>query len=84
MPLYTLPILGLEISIRTDADATRVDAAKAYIEELCARLNQGGKVLSKERLLTVLALYLADEALQSKERLLVLEGKLGSLLNKTG
>lgn len=84
MPRYMLPILGLEIAFKTDADAGRVNAAKAYVEELYGRLNQGGKNVSKEKLLTVLALGLADEALTSGHKLRDLEAKLGSLLAKTG
>jgi cell division protein ZapA len=84
MPRYTLPILGLEIAFKTDADAGRVNAAKAYVEELFTRLNQGGKNLSKEKLLTVLALSLADETLLSRQKLKDLEAKLGTLLAKAG
>jgi len=82
MPRYTMPVLGLEVSILTDADGRRVAEAKQLVETKYDGLNPGGKNVSKERLLTVLALSLADDYLQSIQKLHELENKLGRLLEK--
>ncbi|WP_029897304.1 cell division protein ZapA [Desulfohalovibrio reitneri] len=80
MAQYTLNVLGLDITFRTDADADRVHAAKNLVEEQFSQFNQDGKNISKEMLLTVLALSLADDYLQAKSELREIENKLGSLL----
>ncbi|EPR43912.1 protein of unknown function DUF710 [Desulfovibrio sp. X2] len=80
MPQYTLSVLGLEIRFKTDADEARVDAAKSHLEELFNQISQSGKNINKEILLTVLALSLADDYLQTKSELREIEAKLGSLL----
>lgn len=80
MPQYTLTVLGLDIRFKTDADESRVDAAKSLVEDLFNQISQGGKNINKEILLTVLALSLADDVLQAKSELRSIESKLGSLL----
>jgi cell division protein ZapA len=82
MPRYTLPILGLEISFRTDADSDRVTMAKELIEERFNSLNKSGNIVSKEKLLICLALSLADDYLQSKLDMKRLEEKIARLLAK--
>lgn len=77
---YTLNVLGLEISFKTDAGAERVQRAKEHVEDLYSRLNGSGRNISKEMLLTVLALSIADDYLETKARLHEIEDKLGTLL----
>ena len=82
MPRYTLALLGMEISFATDAGEGRVHAAKALVEKQYEALHQGGRNVSKEMLLAVVALSLADDFLQSRQQLGDLEGKVGKLLEK--
>lgn len=82
MPRYNLPVLGVTIAINTEADEQRVRDAKDLLETLFDRLNTDGKNVSKEKLLTVVALSLADDYLQSNQRLMELENKLNGLLEK--
>ncbi len=82
MPLYTLPVLGIEISFRTEADAQRVYDAKEYVEKLFEGLNKSGLNASKEMLLSVLALSMADDYLQMKNRLEEIESKVGALIGR--
>lgn len=82
MPRYTMSVLGLEVNILTDADGQRVTQAKELVEAKYEGLNPGGKNVSKEKLLTVLALSLADDYMQSIQRLRELEEKLQQLVEK--
>lgn len=58
---HTLTIMGLEVSFKAEADPTRVERAKTLIEERYAKLTSHGGQISKEKLLTFLALSLADD-----------------------
>ncbi|GAB6177137.1 cell division protein ZapA [Desulfobaculum senezii] len=82
MPSYTLSVLDLEVSFRAKADHTRVLKAKELLEERYREITQHGRRLSKEKLLTFLALGLADDLLQSNRKLEELDGKLSDLLDK--
>ncbi|MDY7000254.1 MAG: cell division protein ZapA [Thermodesulfobacteriota bacterium] len=82
MPSYTLSVLDLEVSFKAKADHGRVQEAKDLLEERYRELNQHGRRLSKEKLLTFLALGLADDLLQNNRKLDELEGKLAGLLVK--
>lgn len=79
MPSYTLTVLDLEVSFKAQADHERVQAAKELLEDRYKELTQHGRRLSKEKLLTFLALGLADDLLQNKEDLDALEERLASL-----
>lgn len=82
MPSYNKVILGLEISFKTDAEPDRVELAKALVEERYRLLNPGGKNLSKDKLLTFVALGLADDLLLANHRLDEMESKLDKLLSR--
>ncbi|WP_320171931.1 cell division protein ZapA [Maridesulfovibrio sp.] len=82
MPRYTLPVLGLEISFKTDADKERIEAAKDVLEERYSELARGGRDVSKEKLLTCLALSLADDYLEHSRKLETMEEKINALLEK--
>ncbi|MBG0791195.1 MAG: cell division protein ZapA [Desulfovibrionaceae bacterium] len=83
MPRYTLTLLGLEISFKTDADNQRIEAAQALIENKYKELVAGAGDISKERVLTYLILSLADDYLVADETRRRLEGKIGEILEKT-
>lgn len=82
MSRFTVNVLGLEVSFVTDAGSKRVYDAREHVESQCNLLHQDGKNLSKEKLLTVLALSLADDYLQSTQKLRELEEKVNRLLEK--
>ena len=63
MRSHTLNVLGLEISFKAEADPQRVARAQVLLEERFAKLLEHGAHLSKEKLLTFLALTLADDYL---------------------
>jgi cell division protein ZapA len=62
MHSHTLAVLGLDLTFRADADPLRIERARALLEERYERLAKYGG-LSKEKLLTFLALSLADDVL---------------------
>jgi cell division protein ZapA len=82
MPTHTLSVLDLEVSFKATADHERVQRAKELLEDRFKELNQHGRRLSKEKLLTFLALGLADDLLQSNKSLDEVEGKISGLLKK--
>jgi cell division protein ZapA len=82
MPSYNLSLMGLEVSFKTEADQKRVSEAKKLLEQRFNGLNERGRILSKEKVLMLLALSLADDLLQSLEGRRELEGKLERLLQR--
>ena len=82
MPSYTLSILGLDLSFKTDAEPERVNSAKALVEQRYNMLQAGGKTLGKEKLLAFVAMGLADDVLMSNQRLDDLQARVGNLLTK--
>jgi len=82
MPSHTLTVLDLEVSFKAAADHERVQLAKELLEKRYKELIQHGRRLSKEKLLTFLALGLADDLLQSNRRVAELEERLAGLLAK--
>ncbi len=82
MPSYTLSVLDLDVSFKAQADHERVQAAKELLEERYKELTQHGGRLSKEKLLTFLALGLADDLLQNTHKLKELEQRLIKIATK--
>ena len=81
MPSYNLSVLGLEVSFKAEADPQRVHSAKSLLEERFQKLNDGRQI-SREKLLTYLALSLADDLLQSNQEKQTMEQKIDRLLAK--
>jgi cell division protein ZapA len=61
MRSHTLEVLGLEVSFKVEADPRRIERARALLEERYAKLSRHSGHVSKEKLLTFLALSLADD-----------------------
>ena len=89
MRTHTLNVLGLEVSFKAEADPRRVDRARILLEERSAKLQQHGVQLSKEKLLTFMALALADDYLiaqaelesarkQMEQLLITIENRVGN------
>lgn len=64
---HTLEVLGLEVSFKAEADPRRIERARALLEERYQQLTRHGGHLSKEKLLTFLALALADDVVLLQE-----------------
>ena len=82
MPRYNIHVLGLEVSFKAEADHQRINDAKNLVVERFEKLDQHGRQISKEKLLTFLALGLADDLLQTNQRLATLEERLNQLVVK--
>ncbi len=82
MPEYNINILDLDLNFKTDASPERIEQAKAILEKRFAALEGRGRKLSKERLLVFLALSLADDYLQTDQKLVDLQGRVDELLLK--
>ena len=81
MAHYNFNVLGQNVSFRAEADPTRIEQARLLLEERYDKLQQHGKQLSKEKLLTFLALALADDMLQAREEMEKSEKKVQSILD---
>ena len=81
MAHYSFNVLGQEVSFRAEADPTRIEQARVLLEERYTKLQQHGKQLSKEKLLTFLALALADDMLQVTEEMKKSEKRVQSILD---
>ncbi|RQD57609.1 MAG: cell division protein ZapA [Desulfonatronovibrio sp. MSAO_Bac4] len=82
MPEYSKKILGLDLTFKTDASPERVNQASKLLEERFAELEERGSALSKERILVFLLLSLADDYLQSEQKLDDFQHKANKLLEK--
>ena len=82
MPSYTITVNGLEISFKTDADAERIQIAQTLLEERFTELSKGGRYISREKLLTLLALGMADDYLEVRRKLASLEARMQELLER--
>jgi cell division protein ZapA len=82
MAHYNFNVLGQDVSFKAEADPKRIEEAIVVLEERYGKLQQHGKQLSKEKLLTFLALALADDMLQAKEEMERSGKKVQSILDR--
>ena len=82
MPRYTISVNGLELSFKTDADENRIKQAQSLLEERFADLSKDGRYISREKLLTLLALGMADDYLEVRRKLAGLEARMQELLER--
>lgn len=82
MPGYTLTVLGLELSFAADISPERLQSTVDFLQERYRELEGRAGHLSKERLLTYLALSLADDYLHDQEKLRKLEKTMEQLVLK--
>ncbi|MCF8037865.1 MAG: cell division protein ZapA [Desulfohalobiaceae bacterium] len=80
MASYRLNLLGQEVSFKTNADDERIREAERLIKDRYDGLNDRGSRLSNEKLLILVALSLADELIQTNQRLGSTEEKIDQLL----
>lgn len=79
-----LTVLGLDIAFKPGADMERVQRAVRLVEERFAdqKLRSHGMQSNKDILLTVLALGLADDLLQSQKKLDDVQNRIETMLSK--
>ncbi len=82
MPGYNLTVLGLDLSFAADVPPERIHQAVEFVHKRYSELQGRANSMSKERLLTYLALSLADDYLHDQGKLTQLEGNLQQLLSK--
>ncbi|SIO00210.1 cell division protein ZapA [Halodesulfovibrio marinisediminis] len=82
MRSFNLKILGTEVSFKSEADHDTVERAKVLVEDRYNALYSPGMPISKEKLLTFLLLGLADDYLQTADKLHALEERLERLTTK--
>ncbi len=58
---YTATVCGLDITFRSTADSERVEQAVNFIQKSYLSLQSHGSQVSKDRLLAILAIGLADD-----------------------
>lgn len=80
MPGITLNVLGHDISFKADTDPQRINRVHALLEERFETIKQHGAHISKEKLLTFLALALADDLVLLSEQQEDVQKRLDSLL----
>ena len=80
MPEYNLHVLGLNLSFATEVPAERLYRAVDFLNDRFTQLESRGQHLSKERLLIYLALSLANDYLQDKDKWSQLEEQLHQLV----
>jgi Cell division protein ZapA. len=81
MPEYNLNVLGLELSFKAEASPEQVEQALALLAGRFEKLKQHGRLFSKEKLLTFLALGLADDLVQANNKLRDQEVRVQALLD---
>ena len=77
-----MTVLGLDLSFAADVPPERIHNAVDFVHQRYRDLQGRASNMSKERLLTYLALSLADDYLQDQGKLSQLEGNLQQLLSK--
>lgn len=75
-------MLGLDLSFAADVPPERIHKAVDLIHQRYQDLQGRASNMSKERLLTYLALSLADDYLHDQGKMSQLEGTLQQLLSK--
>ena len=81
MPEYNLNVLGLDLSFRAEASPDQVEQARLLLESRFEKLRQHGRLFSKEKLLTFLALGLADDLVQANTQLREYSSRIQALLD---
>ena len=82
MPSYNVRLLGQEVSFKTNAEEDRIRQAEQLIKKRFQGLDTYGSRVNNEKLLILVALSLADDYIQTRQRLDELEDKLTQLLEK--
>ena len=80
MPEHTINVLGLDLSFRAEASAEQVDLARELVEARFEKLQQNGRLFSREKLLTFLAIGLADDLIQAQKKASMTHERMNHIL----
>ena len=65
---YRLSIAELQLSFHTDADPSRVERARAYVEEEYEGLRSKNSLMTRDKLFGILLIAIADNLLDLQEQ----------------
>ena len=82
MPEHNLNLLGFDLVFRAEASPEQVNAAKAMVEERFEKLKQSGRLFSREKLLTFLAIGLADDLIQADKQVSAMQKRMQGILTE--
>lgn len=77
-----MSVLGLDLAFAAEVSPERIQQAVAFVERRYKDLEGRVSTMSKERILTYLALSLADDYLHDQGKLMQMENNLHQLLLK--
>ena len=80
MPEHTINVLGIDLVFRAEASPEQVEEARGLVEERFEKLAQSGRLFSREKLLTFLALGLADDLIQAKKQAGAMQERMQGIL----
>ena len=80
MPEHIITVLGIDLVFRAEASPEQVEEAKALVEGRFEKLQQSGRLFSREKLLTFLALGLADDLIQAKKQAGAMQQRMQGIL----
>ena len=82
MPEHTVNVLGIDLVFRAEASPDQVNEAKTMVEERFEKLRQNGRLFSREKLLTFLAIGLADDLIQADKRVSAMQNRMHGILTE--
>ena len=80
MPEHTITVLGIDLVFRAEASPEQVEEARAMVEGRFEKLQQSGRLFSREKLLTFLALGLADDLIQAEKQAGAMQQRMQGIL----
>lgn len=80
MPEHTITVLGIDLVFRAEASPQQVEEARALVEGRFEKLQQSGRLFSREKLLTFLALGLADDLIQAEKQAGAMQQRMHGIL----
>ena len=80
MPEHIITVLGFDLVFRAEASPEQVEEAKALVEGRFEKLQQSGRLFSREKLLTFLALGLADDLIQAEKQAGAMQQRMQGIL----
>ena len=80
MPEHTITVLGIDLVFKAEASPEQVEEARAMVEGRFEKLQQSGRLFSREKLLTFLALGLADDLIQAEKQAGAMQQRMHGIL----
>ena len=80
MPEHVITVLGIDLVFRAEASPELVEEARALVESRFEKLQQSGRLFSREKLLTFLALGLADDLIQAEKQAGAMQQRMQGIL----